>query len=38
VIAGKVHKTGQYVGARVIPFSDREEAVTAAAALGGHAA
>jgi UDP-N-acetylmuramoyl-L-alanyl-D-glutamate--2,6-diaminopimelate ligase len=38
VIAGKGHETGQYVGAKVIPFSDREEAVKAAVALGGRAA
>jgi UDP-N-acetylmuramoyl-L-alanyl-D-glutamate--2,6-diaminopimelate ligase len=38
VLAGKGHETGQYVGAEVRPFSDREEAVKAALALGGRAA
>jgi len=38
VIAGKGHETGQYVGTKVIPFSDREEAVTQAVTLGGCAA
>jgi UDP-N-acetylmuramoyl-L-alanyl-D-glutamate--2,6-diaminopimelate ligase len=38
VIAGKGHETGQYVGADVIPFSDRDEAVKAAIAGGGRAA
>ncbi len=38
VIAGKGHETGQYVGAAVIPFSDRDEAVKAAIAGGGRAA
>ena len=38
VIAGKGHETGQYVGNKVIPFSDREEAVKAALAAGGRAA
>ena len=38
VIAGKGHETGQYVGANVIPFSDRDEAVKAAIAGGGRAA
>ena len=38
VIAGKGHETGQYVGGEVRPFSDREEAVKAALALGGRAA
>jgi len=38
VLAGKGHETGQYVGSDVRPFSDREEAVKAALALGGRAA
>ena len=38
VIAGKGHETGQYVGGDVRPFSDRDEAVKAALALGGRAA
>ena len=38
VIAGKGHETGQYVGAAVIPFSDRDEAIKAAIAGGGRAA
>ncbi len=37
VIAGKGHETGQYIGARVIPFSDRDEAIKAAIAGGGRA-
>ena len=38
VVAGKGHETGQYVGDKVIAFSDREEAVKAALAAGGRAA
>lgn len=38
VIAGKGHESGQIVGSEVRPFSDREEAVKAALALGGRAA
>ncbi len=38
VLAGKGHETGQYIGNEVRPFSDREEAVKAALALGGRAA
>jgi UDP-N-acetylmuramoyl-L-alanyl-D-glutamate--2,6-diaminopimelate ligase len=38
VIAGKGHESGQIVGAVTRPFSDREEAVKAALALGGKAA
>jgi UDP-N-acetylmuramoyl-L-alanyl-D-glutamate--2,6-diaminopimelate ligase len=38
VIAGKGHEAGQYVGAKVIPFSDRDEAIKAAIANGGRAA
>jgi UDP-N-acetylmuramoyl-L-alanyl-D-glutamate--2,6-diaminopimelate ligase len=38
VIAGKGHETGQVVGTEIRPFSDRDEAVRAATALGGSAA
>lgn len=38
VIAGKGHETGQIVGSETRPFSDREEAVKAALAMGGRAA
>jgi UDP-N-acetylmuramoyl-L-alanyl-D-glutamate--2,6-diaminopimelate ligase len=38
VIAGKGHESGQIVGAETRPFSDREEAIKAARALGGAAA
>jgi UDP-N-acetylmuramoyl-L-alanyl-D-glutamate--2,6-diaminopimelate ligase len=38
LIAGKGHETGQYVGAEVIAFSDREEALKAAVAGGGRPA
>ncbi|OAI45476.1 UDP-N-acetylmuramoyl-L-alanyl-D-glutamate--2,6-diaminopimelate ligase [Rhizomicrobium sp. SCGC AG-212-E05] len=38
VIAGKGHETGQYIKGEVHPFSDREQAVTAALAVGGRAA
>jgi UDP-N-acetylmuramoyl-L-alanyl-D-glutamate--2,6-diaminopimelate ligase len=37
VIAGKGHETGQTIGNRTRPFSDREEAIKAALALGGSA-
>lgn len=37
IIAGKGHETGQIVGNETRPFSDREEAVKAATALGGKA-
>jgi UDP-N-acetylmuramoyl-L-alanyl-D-glutamate--2,6-diaminopimelate ligase len=38
ILAGKGHETGQYVDSEVYPFSDREQAVAAATALGGRAA
>ena len=38
VLAGKGHETGQYVKGEVHPFSDREQAIQAAIALGGRAA
>jgi UDP-N-acetylmuramoyl-L-alanyl-D-glutamate--2,6-diaminopimelate ligase len=38
VIAGKGHESGQIVGSEVRPFLDKDEAVKAALALGGHAA
>jgi UDP-N-acetylmuramoyl-L-alanyl-D-glutamate--2,6-diaminopimelate ligase len=38
VIAGKGHEIGQIVGQETRPFSDREEAIKAACALGGSAA
>jgi len=38
VIAGKGHETGQIAGAEIRPFSDREEAIKAAVALGGRRA
>jgi len=38
VLAGKGHETGQYVMGEVLPFSDREQAIQAAIALGGRAA
>jgi len=37
VLAGKGHETGQYVMGEVLPFSDREQAIQAAMALGGRA-
>jgi UDP-N-acetylmuramoyl-L-alanyl-D-glutamate--2,6-diaminopimelate ligase len=38
IIAGKGHETGQIVGTETRPFSDRDEAIKAATALGGRAA
>jgi UDP-N-acetylmuramoyl-L-alanyl-D-glutamate--2,6-diaminopimelate ligase len=38
VLAGKGHETGQYVMGEALPFSDREQAIEAAVALGGRAA
>jgi UDP-N-acetylmuramoyl-L-alanyl-D-glutamate--2,6-diaminopimelate ligase len=38
VLAGKGHEIGQYVKDKVLPFSDREEAVKVALSLGGRAA
>jgi UDP-N-acetylmuramoyl-L-alanyl-D-glutamate--2,6-diaminopimelate ligase len=38
VIAGKGHETGQTAGSETRPFSDSEEAVKSAVALGGRAA
>lgn len=38
VIAGKGHETGQITGGEIRPFSDREEAIKAALALGGRSA
>jgi UDP-N-acetylmuramoyl-L-alanyl-D-glutamate--2,6-diaminopimelate ligase len=38
VIAGKGHETGQIVGNQTRAFSDRDEAIKAAIALGGVAA
>lgn len=38
IVAGKGHETGQIVGTVVRPFSDTEEAISAAVALGGRAA
>lgn len=38
VLAGKGHETGQYVMGEVLPFSDREQAIDAAMALGGRPA
>jgi UDP-N-acetylmuramoyl-L-alanyl-D-glutamate--2,6-diaminopimelate ligase len=38
VIAGKGHESGQIIGSETRPFSDRDEAIKAAIALGGVAA
>ena len=38
VIAGKGHETGQYIKGEVYSFSDREQVLTAALAVGGRAA
>jgi UDP-N-acetylmuramoyl-L-alanyl-D-glutamate--2,6-diaminopimelate ligase len=37
IIAGKGHEAGQIVGTEIRPFSDRDEAIKAATALGGSA-
>jgi UDP-N-acetylmuramoyl-L-alanyl-D-glutamate--2,6-diaminopimelate ligase len=38
ILAGKGHETGQYIKGEVHPFSDREQAIAAAVAVGGRAA
>jgi UDP-N-acetylmuramoyl-L-alanyl-D-glutamate--2,6-diaminopimelate ligase len=38
IIAGKGHETGQTIGERTRPFSDRAQAIEAAQSLGGRAA
>jgi len=38
ILAGKGHETGQYIKGEVFPFSDREQAIEAAVALGGRGA
>jgi UDP-N-acetylmuramoyl-L-alanyl-D-glutamate--2,6-diaminopimelate ligase len=38
ILAGKGHETGQYIKGEVLPFSDRDQAIEAAVALGGRAA
>ena len=38
ILAGKGHESGQYINGVTHPFSDRDEAVKAAVALGGRAA
>ncbi len=38
VIAGKGHESGQIIGTTILPFSDRDEAIRAAALSGGHMA
>jgi UDP-N-acetylmuramoyl-L-alanyl-D-glutamate--2,6-diaminopimelate ligase len=38
ILAGKGHETGQYIKGEVHPFSDREQVIAAAVALGGRAA
>jgi len=38
ILAGKGHETGQYIKGEVFPFSDRDQAIEAAVALGGRAA
>ena len=37
VLAGKGHESGQYIQGVTYPFSDRDEAMKAALALGGRA-
>jgi len=38
ILAGKGHETGQYIKGEIFPFSDRDQAIEAALALGGRAA
>ena len=38
IVAGKGHENGQIVGTHVRPFSDRDEVLKSALALGGHSA
>jgi UDP-N-acetylmuramoyl-L-alanyl-D-glutamate--2,6-diaminopimelate ligase len=38
ILAGKGHETGQYIKGEVLPFSDRDQAIEAAIAMGGRAA
>ena len=38
ILAGKGHEEGQIIGDKILPFSDRSEAVGIATALGGRAA
>jgi UDP-N-acetylmuramoyl-L-alanyl-D-glutamate--2,6-diaminopimelate ligase len=38
ILAGKGHESGQYINGVTYPFSDRDEAVKAAIAVGGRAA
>ena len=38
ILAGKGHETGQYIKGEIFPFSDREQAIEAAIALGGRGA
>ena len=38
IIAGKGHESGQIIGGEIHPFSDRDEAIASASALGGRMA